>query len=99
MSGTADHDPVADDIRARRPASGDIVAGEQVLDAGRVAPEPDALRARTDAKEERPGSDAELARPEDPAHDLSPREHEEALHAADDRRDAGAPPPQPEPPG
>lgn len=36
-------DPVADDIAARNPDTDDVVAGEQVLDSGRVAPEPDDL--------------------------------------------------------
>lgn len=34
-------DPVADDIESRNPDSGDIVAGEQVLDEGHVAPDQD----------------------------------------------------------
>ena len=34
-------DPVADDIASRNPRTADISAGEQVLDEGRVAPEPD----------------------------------------------------------
>jgi hypothetical protein len=36
-------DPVADDIAERNPDTGDVVAGEQVLDEGQVAPEPDEL--------------------------------------------------------
>lgn len=34
-------DPVAHDIESRNPDSGDIVAGEQVLDEGHVAPDQD----------------------------------------------------------
>ena len=34
-------DPVADDIESRNSATEDISAGEQVLDEGRVTPEPD----------------------------------------------------------
>lgn len=36
-------DAVADDIAARNPDTDDVVAGEQVLDEGRVAPEPDSF--------------------------------------------------------
>lgn len=32
-------DPVAADIESRNPDTGDVVAGEQVLDAGHVAPD------------------------------------------------------------
>jgi hypothetical protein len=39
-------DPVADDIESRNPDSGDIVAGEQVLDEGKVAPDQDAGSSR-----------------------------------------------------
>ncbi|GAA1702217.1 hypothetical protein GCM10009792_23100 [Microcella alkalica] len=38
-------DPVAHDIESRNPDSGDIVAGEQVLDEGHIAPDQDAERA------------------------------------------------------
>ncbi|MBX9471053.1 hypothetical protein [Microcella sp.] len=34
-------DPVADDIDERNPEAGDIVAGEQVLDEGKVSPNQD----------------------------------------------------------
>lgn len=34
-------DPVADDIESRNPDTGDVVAGEQVLDEGHVAPDQD----------------------------------------------------------
>jgi hypothetical protein len=37
------NDPVARDIENRNPDSGDIVAGEQVLDEGKVAPDQDDL--------------------------------------------------------
>jgi hypothetical protein len=50
------HDPVADDITSRNPDSDDVVAGEQVLDEGKVAPD-------QDAGETRPHN----ARPEEPA--------------------------------
>ena len=40
-SPTSPSDPVADDIESRNVATEDISAGEQVLDEGRVAPEPD----------------------------------------------------------
>ena len=36
-----DSDPVADDINRRNADSGDIVAGEQVLDEGKVSPSQD----------------------------------------------------------
>lgn len=89
-------DPVAADIRARRAASGDIVAGEQVLDEGRVAPDQDDLSsAGADAEgDPAPNSGEDLdRRPHAPNHD------DDAEHAADPRTDAGAPPAQPEPPG
>ena len=35
------HDPIADDIDERNPEAGDIVAGEQVLDEGKVSPNQD----------------------------------------------------------
>lgn len=43
MTDTNPHasDPVADDIDERNAASGDIVAGEQVLDEGKVSPNQD----------------------------------------------------------
>lgn len=43
MSDTNHHssDPVADDIDERNADSGDIVAGEQVLDEGKVSPNQD----------------------------------------------------------
>lgn len=37
----AAHDPVADDIDNRDAATGDTVAGEQVLDEGKVSPSQD----------------------------------------------------------
>lgn len=39
--GHAGDDPVAHDIETRNPDSGDVVAGEQVLDEGHVAPDQD----------------------------------------------------------
>lgn len=54
--GSVPDDPVADDIAARDPRTDDVVAGEQVLDEGRVAPEPDALSeqgAESETPEER----------------------------------------------
>ncbi len=42
--GSQDGDPVAADISDRDPSTADVVAGEQVLDEGRVAPDPDELR-------------------------------------------------------
>lgn len=39
--GRAGDDPVAHDIETRNPDSGDVVAGEQVLDEGHVAPDQD----------------------------------------------------------
>lgn len=46
MNGSTPTDPVADDIAARNPDTDDVVAGEQVLDEGHVAPEPDDLKHR-----------------------------------------------------
>ncbi len=42
-SGTTSHgtDPVADDISERNADAGDIAAGEQVLDEGKVSPDQD----------------------------------------------------------
>lgn len=42
--GSQESDPVAADITDRDPSTADVVAGEQVLDEGRVAPDPDELR-------------------------------------------------------
>ena len=52
-SGTTSHDsdPVADDIAQRNPESGDIVAGEQVLDEGKVSPDQDEVGDESDERE------------------------------------------------
>ncbi len=42
-TGPEPSDPVADDIATRNADTDDVVAGEQVLDEGHVAPEPDEL--------------------------------------------------------
>lgn len=57
-----DGDPVAADISERDPATADAVAGEQVLDEGRVAPDQDELRENA-----RPDADAEES-PDERAH-------------------------------
>lgn len=56
-------DPVAHDIESRNPDSGDIVAGEQVLDEGHVAPDQDEPAPDQDAGPSR----VEQNRPEQPA--------------------------------
>lgn len=48
-----DTDPVADDIDERNPESGDIVAGEQVLDEGKVSPNQDEVGDDESTSEER----------------------------------------------
>lgn len=76
-------DPVAHDIESRNPDSGDIVAGEQVLDEGHVAPDQDAG----------PGGGPIEGVPEG-----DPESTEERRDGADERTDPAAPPAQ-EPPG
>lgn len=84
-SHDAPHDPVAADIEERNTDSGDIVAGEQVLDEGHVSPNQD------DFADD--GASAEHGVNDSSATDV------EREQAADERTDEGAPPPQPEPPG
>lgn len=84
-SGTTAHDsgqadPVAADIDERNPDAGDIVAGEQVLDEGKVSPNQDEV-----------GDDSER----DAAHDDGGAT-DDPEHAADERTDAAAAPIQPE---
>ena len=69
----AAHDPVADDIDNRDAATGDTVAGEQVLDEGKVSPNHDeigddhdesASRGREHAAAERTDAGAAPIQPE-----------------------------------
>lgn len=91
-------DPVADDIASRNPDSGDISAGEQVLDEGRVAPEPDDFH-NGDAET------ADQAANADEVPDMYPEAAKDAhgdtsadrARSADERTDAAAPPAQTEP--
>ncbi len=84
MSDTSSHgasradDPVAEDIDQRSADSGDIVAGEQVLDEGRVSPNQDDVGADS------PGDVTGTDDPNATSDDLE--------HAADPRTDAGAAP-------
>jgi hypothetical protein len=75
-------DPVADDIAERNPDSGDVTAGEAVLDEGKVSPDQDEVGEHHNAREDDAGTDEAGDNAED-------REH-----AADERDDAAAPPPQ-----
>jgi len=77
-----DDDPVARDIADRSPATADVVAGEQVLDEGRIAPDQDEVghRAGTPVSDQSGGESSS-----------------ERATAADERTDAGAPPRQEEP--
>ena len=64
------HDPVAADIDERNPESGDIVAGEQVLDEGKVSPDQDEVgdgstsNEREHAADERTDAGAAPIQPE-----------------------------------
>lgn len=80
-------DPVARDIEERDADSGDVVAGEQVLDEGRVSPSQDDFTEGNDTQSGAHGVDDDDATSDD------------LEHAADERQDAGAPPAQPEAPG
>ena len=61
-------DPVADDIERRNPETGDVVAGEQVLDEGHVAPDQD-FAEDEDADADQDAGPSRLAnhRPDEPA--------------------------------
>jgi hypothetical protein len=71
-------DPVADDIESRNADTGDVVAGEQVLDEGHVAPDQDDFAA-----DSLPSGSPEG----------EPDSADERLTAAEPRTDEGAPPP------
>lgn len=86
QSNDRENDPIARDIDEREADSGDIVAGEQVLDEGRVSPSQDDF-AEGEGASGAHGVDDDEATSDD------------LKHAADERQDAGAPPPQPEAPG
>ncbi|UYN84035.1 MAG: hypothetical protein KIT89_02050 [Microcella sp.] len=87
QSNGREGDPIARDIDEREADSGDIVAGEQVLDEGRVSPSQDDFTEGDGAHSGAHGVDDDEATSDD------------LEHAADERQDAGAPPPQPEAPG
>lgn len=86
-------DPVAHDIENRNPDSGDIVAGEQVLDEGHVAPDQDAGPASGGDSGSGSGGGPIEGVPEG-----EPESAEERRDGADERTDPAAPPAQ-EPPG
>ncbi len=52
-----DTDPVADDIAERNPESDDIVAGEQVLDEGKVSPNQDEVGDESTSEERKHAAD------------------------------------------
>lgn len=98
MDAQTDHhggdDPVAHDIERRNPDSGDIVAGEQVLDEGHVAPDQDAAPSHDAGGS---GTDSDGG-PIEGAPEGEPESAEERRDGADERTDPAAPPAQ-EPPG
>ena len=95
------HDPVAHDIESRNPDSGDIVAGEQVLDEGHVAPDQDSAPSDDAAGSSASGTGSGSGSGGGPIEGVpegDPESTEERRDGADERTDPAAPPAQ-EPPG
>ncbi|KQV24840.1 MULTISPECIES: hypothetical protein [unclassified Microcella] len=84
-------DPVAHDIESRNPDSGDIVAGEQVLDEGHVAPDQDERGPNEGS------ASAAAGGPIEGSPEGEPESLEERRDGADERTDAAAPPKQEQP--